>query len=121
MSPENQQVRLDELRVIMGQETTSAAVPTQKVYTVENVAAGGMYMVRIGDGWLNNYYLYYEDGEPVKVEISFQNNYEEEAEKYTFEGDSLEDFWYYGKTLQELISYFADSGYGYETIIYPMD
>lgn len=122
MSEEEQRAILDELGIVASdkeQENNQTQQPS-KTYTPEDVAAGGKYKVRIGDGRLNNYYLYYEDGKLVKVEISFQKNDDEEAETYLFEGDTLEDFWYYGKTLQELIDYFNDQGYGYETFISPM-
>lgn len=125
MSAEEQQALLDELGIVadyMEQENQDDTPrPSSKKYTTADIAAGGKYKVRIGDGLWNNYWLYYEDGKLVKVEISFQKSSEEEPETYLFEGDTLSDFWYYDKSLDELIAYFDQQNYGYTHSITPID
>ena len=72
MSAEEQQAILDELGIVMeDQKQTESTSGSKKEYTTADVAAGGKYKVRIGDGRLNNYWLYYENGKLVKVETSF--------------------------------------------------
>ena len=124
MSPEEQQAILHELGIVAGSQTQpQEQIPqeTRKKYTTSDVANGGKYRVRVGDELLNNYYLYYEDGKLVKVEISFQKSFDEEPDTYTFEGDTLEDFWYYGKSLDELIDHFDQLDYGYTHSVTPID
>lgn len=121
MSDEQRQAVLDELGIVaeaQKQKEQQEKAPS-KSYTTADVAAGGSYIVTIGDGRLNNYYLYYEDGKLVKVEISFRKSDIEEEEYYLFEGDNLEEFWYYEKSLDELIRFFDDQQFGYITNITP--
>lgn len=122
MSDEQQQTLMAELEVMMGagggEDQTD---PAHRTYTTADVAAGGKFMVRIGDGRLNNYYLYYEDGKLVKVEVSFRKSSEEEPETHLWEGDTLPEFWYYGMTLDELIDFFDEKDYGYSTSIEAMN
>ena len=125
MSEEERQELMEALGIPQQEEArqaTEAPKEAPKTYTTDDVAAGGNYRVYIGDsmGW-NSYTLYYEDGKLVKAEISFMKNDMEPEENYLYEGDTIEEFWYYDMTLDELITYFDDNGYGYETRIYPMD
>lgn len=119
-SPEKQQAILDELGVVAGNQAQNTK-PSAKEYTTADVAAGGKYMVYIGDSmhW-NGYTMYYEDGKLVKVAASFRKNSEEEPEEYLFEGDTLKDFWYIDKSLDELIRFFDEKDYGYTTKIEAM-
>ena len=122
MSSEEQQAILDELGIVMeDQKQTESTSGSKKEYTTADVAAGGKYKVRIGDGHLNNYWLYYENGQLVKVETSFRKSSEEEPEEDTFEGDTLKDFWYIDKSLDELIDFFDERDYGYTHTITPID
>ena len=114
MSEEQRAALLYELGIVADANKEKEEQASQaKKYTVDDVAGDGNYKVRIGDGRLNNYYLYYENGKLVKVECSFQKNDLEEPEEYSFEGDTLKDFWYIDKSLQGLIDYFDGQGYGY--------
>ncbi len=67
-SPEQQQAILGELGIVAGDREEQSTRPTGEKYTTADVAAGGKYMVYIGDdlGW-NSYRLYYEDGKLVKL------------------------------------------------------
>lgn len=126
MSAEEQQAMLDELGILaeyQEQEQQAQETPkeTTKKYTTSDISSGGKYKVRIGDGYLNNYWLYYEDGKLVKVECSFQKSSEEEAETYLFEGDNLSEFWYYDKSADELINYFDQNDYGYTHSVTPVE
>lgn len=123
-SEELQQAILMELGIAAEEqgkrnESTSSE---KKSYTTADVAAGGNYRVRIGDGlgW-NSYILYYEDGKLVKVETSFRKNDEEEPEEECFEGDTLQDFQHIDKSLDEMIAFFDEKDYGYTTTVIPMD
>lgn len=91
--------------------------PTHREYTTKDVMKGGSFLVRYGDGDLNNYWMYYEDGELVKVEASFRKSEEEEEEYYIWEGDNLSEFWYYDMTLDEMIQHFEDMEYSYTLTI----
>ena len=117
-SPEQQQAILGELGIVAGDREEQSTRPTAKEYTTADVAAGGKYMVYIGDhlGW-NGYRLYYEDGKLVKVETSFRKSSEEEPDEAVYEGDTLKEFPHIDKSLDELIDYFNQKDYGYETRI----
>lgn len=120
MDPEQQRALLKELGIVAGDKEEGEEKPKPekpKEYTTEDVAQGGRFVVRIGDGLWNNYYLYYEDGVLVKVTASFRKNDLEPEENYVWEGDTLSEFWYYDKTLDELIEYFKEQDYGYTTTI----
>ena len=120
MDPEQQRALLAELGIVAGDKEEGEEKPQPekpKEYTTADVAGKGKFVVRIGDGLWNNYYLYYEDGVLVKVEASFRKNDLEPEETYLLEGDTLSEFWYYDKTLDELIEYFQEQDYGYTTSI----
>ena len=90
MSAEEQQAILDELGIVMeDQKQTESTSGSKKEYTTADVAAGGKYKVRIGDGRLNNYWLYYENGKLVKIV-----DYKSGARDF-----SLEEL-YYGLSMQ---------------------
>ncbi len=117
-SPEQQQAILGELGIVAGDREEQSTRPTGEKYTTADVAAGGKYMVYIGDdlGW-NSYRLYYEDGKLVKVETSFRKNSEEEPDETLYAGDTLKEFPYIDKSLDELIDYFDQNDYDYKTRI----
>ena len=95
--------------------------PTHREYTTKDVMDGGNFLVRYGDGDMNNYWMYYEDGELVKVEASFRKAIEEPEEYYLWEGDNLSEFWYYDMTLDEMIQHFEDMEYSYSLTITKLD
>jgi hypothetical protein len=72
MDPEQQKMILMELGIVAGDkednEDNKDDPQPPKEYTTDDVAGDGKFVVRIGDGLWNNYYLYYEDGVLVKVE-----------------------------------------------------
>ena len=72
-------------------ETTAPETQAPKAATPEDVMAGGSYVVVLGD-YMNSITLYYEDGVLVKIEEEFQKNSAEEAESYTYEGESLANY-----------------------------
>ena len=115
MPLEKQQMILLELGIVLGDQEKEDPDTQQKPqqYTTADVVSGGKYQVRIGDGWLNNYYLTYENGVLVKVEASFQKSSEEPPDEYLWEGENLAEFWYYGMTLDGIIDYFDQKDYGY--------
>ena len=69
-------------------ETTAPETQAPKAATPDDVMAGGSYVVVLGD-YMNSITLYYEDGVLVKIVEEFQKNSAEEAETYTYEGESL--------------------------------
>jgi hypothetical protein len=121
MDPEQQKMILTELGIVAGDkednDDNKDDPQPPKEYTTDDVAGDGKFVVRIGDGLWNNYYLYYEDGVLVKVEASFRKNDLEPEETYLWEGDNLSEFWYYDMTLDELIEFFQEQNYGYTTKI----
>ena len=119
-APEKQHAILAELGITPGQGggASQETEPPVKEYTAADVAAGGKYVVYIGDSMMWNYYeLHYEDGKLVKAVTSFRKSSEEDPDVATFEGDNLKDFQYIDKALDELIRFFDEKNYGYHTRI----
>ena len=124
LSDEQQAAILAELGYVMGVEEEEKeqkeTKPPKKKYTVSDVHGEGKYCVYFGDSLQWNYYrFYYEDGKLVKIECHFQKSSEEPAEEFTFEGDTLADFWYIDMSIEELIQYFKD--YDYDTHVSRID
>ena len=109
---------LAELGFVYGteeEENQKETEPAKKKPTLSDVHGEGNYRVWIGDSmWWNYYYFYFEDGKLVKIECFFQKSDGEPVEEYVFEGDTLDDFWYIDMSIEELIQYFEDNGYGYD-------
>ena len=118
MSEEQRAAILAELGFVYGteeEENQKETEPAKKKPTLSDVHGEGNYRVWIGDSmWWNYYYFYFEDGKLVKIECFFQKSDGEPVEEYVFEGDTLDDFWYIDMSIEELIQYFEDNGYGYD-------
>lgn len=115
MDPEKQQTILDEIgAVIEQQENDRQTQQNVRNYTPEDVAAGGNYVVVLGDE-TNSITLYYEDGVLVKIVEEFQKNSEEEASSATYEGESLAEYGFNfidwdGVSLQDILDGMKDYG-----------
>lgn len=90
---QQQEAILNEMNIAHDQKETQQQESTSSSLSVSDVEDGGHYVVTVGDESMLNYFkLYYEDGKLVKMEISFQKSYDEEASVEIVEGDAIGEY-----------------------------
>lgn len=120
---EKQYAILNELGVVLEDNNEKESEKDEApVYTTADVAKGGKYLVTIQDsmGW-NRYSFYYENGNLVKIETTFQKNDEDEVSTDTYEGASLSANKYSGMTLDEIISNITEGRNNFNVYINKMN
>lgn len=90
---QQQEAILNEMNIANAQKENQQQESTSSSLSVSDVESGGHYVVTVGDESMLNYFkLYYEDGKLVKMEISFQKSYDEEASVEIVEGDAIGEY-----------------------------
>lgn len=90
---EQQEAILNELNIVNTQKENQQQESTSSSLSISDIEAGGNYIVTVSDESRLNYFtLYYEDGKLVKMVISFQKSYDEEAEVEIVEGDAIGEY-----------------------------